>query len=100
VILFVIYNFGAAFLDATIDSVSIQQARADIEMGQKIMSSYRSTFLAIGMMCGSAVVILFKNPFKAFQIGGTMGLIITVAGFFLSNENETNKYAQQAIELE
>jgi hypothetical protein len=29
-----------------------------------------------------------------------MGLIITVAGCYLSDENETNEYAQQAIELE
>jgi len=29
-----------------------------------------------------------------------MGLIITVPGCYLSDENETNKYAQQAIELE
>jgi hypothetical protein len=33
VTMLILYNFGAAFLDATIDSVSIQQARVDIDNG-------------------------------------------------------------------
>jgi hypothetical protein len=62
----VIYNIGAAFLDATIDSVSIQQARVDLEMGQKMISSFRSVFFALGAICGTAAVVLFENPFTAF----------------------------------
>lgn len=66
VYLMIVYNFGAAFLDATIDSVSIQQARVDLEMGQKMISSFRSVFFALGAIWGTAVVIMFENPFTAF----------------------------------
>jgi hypothetical protein len=64
--LLVIYNIGAAFLDATIDSVSIQQARVDLEMGQKMISSFRSVFFALGAIWGTVVVVMFENPFTAF----------------------------------
>lgn len=64
--LLVVYNVGAAFLDATIDSVSIQQARVDLEMGQKMISSFRSVFFALGAIAGTAVVVMFENPFTAF----------------------------------
>jgi len=64
--LLVVYNVGAAFLDATIDSVSIQQARVDLEMGQKMITSFRSVFFALGAISGTAVVVMFENPFTAF----------------------------------
>merc|ERR1712166_28687 len=83
--LLVVYNVGAAFLDATIDSVSIQQAKVDLEMGQKMISSFRSVFFALGAIWGTGVVVMFENPFTAFKIGGTMGLIITVAGCYLGD---------------
>jgi len=51
------------------------------------------TWFALGAIFGSSVIITFNNPFIAFQIGGTVGLIITIGGFLLSDEMETNEYA-------
>ena len=65
-----------------------------------MFSSYQTSWFAAGAIFGSAMIITFNNPFVAFQIGGTVGLIITIGGCLLSDEMETNKYAQMAIDLE
>ena len=52
------------------------------------------------MMIGITITILEENPFVRFQYAGTFGFLITIAGYYLSDEMETNKYAMQAIALE
>ena len=49
--------------------------------------------MVFGAMTGTIIIILFNNPFIAFQIGGSVGFIITVAGFYINDEVETNEQA-------
>ena len=51
------------------------------------------SFFALGALVGSIVMSFLDDPFIAFAIGGTAGVVITIAGCLLSNEFETNKYA-------
>ena len=62
----IFYNIGASFLDATIDSISVQQARKDVEMGQSLFSSFQITCFVCGAMTGTIIIILVNNPFVAF----------------------------------
>jgi len=64
------------------------------------LSTFRTTNFCIGMLFGITLVIYIKNPFVMFQIAGAVGFVITIAGCYLSDEMETNKYALQAIALE
>jgi hypothetical protein len=87
----IIYNISASIMDACIDSISIQQARKDQEMGQKLFSSFQITWFVIGALSGSIIVITINNPFIAFQIGATAGLIITIGACVLSDDVEYNE---------
>ena len=49
------------------------------------------------MIFGLAIVINIKDPFVMFQIAGTVGFVITIAGCYLSDEMETNEYAKLAL---
>ena len=95
-----IYNLSAAFLDATIDSIYIQQARKDPTMGQSLFASYNMTWFVFGALFGGSILIINKDPYIAFQIGGTVAVLLTIGGFLLSDDVENNKYAMMAIELE
>ena len=68
-----------------------------MENGQKLLSSFRTTWFCIGMIFGLAIVINIKDPFVMFQIAGTVGFVITIAGYYLSDEMETNEYAKMAL---
>lgn len=58
------------------------------------------TWFILGALAGGSVLIINKDPFIAFQIGGSVAVLLTIGGFLLSDEVETNKYAQMAIDLE
>lgn len=64
-----LYNFAAAFLDATIASLVVQQARRDPINGQSDLQCHNMIFYGFGYTIGSllgAVVCQYSTPFYLF----------------------------------
>lgn len=97
VLIFFIYNFGAAFLDAVIDSITVEQARKDPINGQQDLQCFQTAFFGLGAFIGSIVgafSIEYYSSYAAIGFGAFICLILTIAGFYTSDELETNEYAQ------
>lgn len=92
----IIYNVAAAFLDAVIDSIIIQQARIDPINGQQNLKLFSLISYGIGATLGglvAAVATEYYTPYHAFMFGSLVCFGITIAGFFTSDTIDTNIYA-------
>lgn len=92
----IIYNIGAAFIDATVDSMIVQQARKDPQNGQQDLYCFSFLFFGTGAAVGALMAALATQeniPRVGFLFGSIVAVIITICGLFITKEVETNKYA-------
>lgn len=92
----ILYNIGAAFIDATVDSMVVQQARRDSVNGQQDLYCFSFLFFGLGAAMASvlaAIVTQNNVPRIGFGFGAAVTLFITICGFCIDKTLETNKYA-------
>ena len=85
-------------MDATIVSLSIQQARKDPVNGQFNITCHNQIFFGLGMTFGSvfaAVSTEWFTPFLCYKFTAFVALVSVIAGTFLTDEVETNKYGSE-----
>lgn len=82
--------------DATLASLTIEQARKNMRHGQEDMNSWKVIFMGSGFGLGSLLATYFthiKQPTLAFKVSFVICMILSVQAFFLSKDLEENKVA-------
>ena len=95
-IILMINHYTVVFLDTTVESIIIQQARRDPLNGQQDLQAFRIIFFGLGAVMGgvaSGIGTEYFTPYHLFFFNFIIAALITIAGCFTSKELETNKYA-------
>lgn len=96
----VAYNFCGAFLDATINSIIVQQGRMDPVNGHKDIQCFSSIFFGISMGVGSIVAassIRINKPLYGFGFGAMVTGIVTMFCMLMDDSFE-NQLANEDSE--
>lgn len=91
----VVLNLGIAILDATIDSMVVEQARCH-KRGQQDLQSFGILTFGLGTSIGSIVTYFlteWEKPIWGYGFGAIVGVLITITALFTDPELETNEYA-------
>ena len=97
-------NFGANnVIDIVCESIITQQARVDPENGPNDLQSLRLMFYGAGVFFGCAYGAFATEYYTAYYIFflcTLMSFLITFSGFMVSDNIETNEYAQMRDPVE
>lgn len=91
-----LFSIGHQILEAVVSSISVEQARKDIECGQEDIQSLRSLFMGIGFPLGSVIAtytIEIGRPLIPFLLVFAFSLLMAAQALFLSDDIENNQYA-------
>ena len=93
----ILQHFANAFIDCTLDSYVLQEARRDLINGQKDMVLFNTFGLGIGAIVGCAFGGYFQayhTCFHSYIFCAIFALIGLIGSFYLPIELETNDLAQ------
>lgn len=83
-------------MQATVSSLSVEQARKDVQHGQEDIQSLKSVCMGISFTVGAAVAaytIAIGEPWIPFAITFVICMVASIQAYFLSRELETNEQA-------